>query len=168
MTIKYEIDKNWLYEQYIVLGRHAYDIKDDIGCGKMVIYKRLKQYNIPIRNKSESKMGKRNPMFGVSPTKETIIKRSIALSGSKHPLWKGKERKVRYPLPQIEYEALLETIRKRDGNACIVCGATVANIRGDKLCVHHIDGERYNNDPENMRTLCQKHHLQLEWKLHKE
>lgn len=42
-------------------------------------------------------------------------------------------------------------IRGRDGG-CAVCGTT------RKLHVHHIDTNPRNNVPENLITLCSKHH----------
>ena len=47
---------------------------------------------------------------------------------------------------------LKQEIKNRDSNTCQECGKT------DDLEVHHIDGNRLNNDPENLLTLCKKCH----------
>lgn len=41
------------------------------------------------------------------------------------------------------------------GEACIECGSE------EEIQVHHIDGDRNNNDPENLIPLCKRHHRQL-------
>jgi len=38
---------------------------------------------------------------------------------------------------------------------CAECGAT------EKVEVHHRDGDRTNNDPENLLPLCKRHHSML-------
>lgn len=52
------IDKDWLYEQYVVLVRTSHDIAEMLSVNVSTVCERLRKYNIPIRNASESKMGK--------------------------------------------------------------------------------------------------------------
>ena len=52
------IDKDWLYEQYVVLVRTAHDIAKMLSIDVSTVCERLRKHNIPIRNASESKMGK--------------------------------------------------------------------------------------------------------------
>jgi hypothetical protein len=42
-------------------------------------------------------------------------------------------------------------------SVCEGCGGT------DRLATHHIDRDRYNNSPENLKTLCTHCHLKLHW-----
>jgi hypothetical protein len=49
-------------------------------------------------------------------------------------------------------DKLKREIKKRDGNRCQRCGRTTG------LDVHHIDGDRFNNEPENLITLCKECH----------
>jgi len=49
-------------------------------------------------------------------------------------------------------DKLKREIRKRDGNKCQRCGKTT------NLDVHHNDGDRFNNDPENLITICKMCH----------
>lgn len=46
---------------------------------------------------------------------------------------------------------------------CEVCGATESLREGTpiKLDVHHADGNRWNNSPENLQTLC--HNCHMKW-----
>ena len=52
---------------------------------------------------------------------------------------------------ETEFQAIRPQILKRDGYRCRNCGEP-SDI------VHHIDGDRSNNKPQNLITLCAKHH----------
>lgn len=49
-------------------------------------------------------------------------------------------------------DKLKHEIKLRDKNTCQKCG------KMDDLDVHHIDGDRLNNNPKNLITLCKKCH----------
>ena len=53
--------------------------------------------------------------------------------------------------------------RKKRGTRCEVCGATESLREGTpiKLDVHHADGNRWNNSPEDLQTLC--HNCHMKW-----
>lgn len=46
------------------------------------------------------------------------------------------------------------TYRKMRKDKCELCGSDI------NLCVHHIDGNRNNNDTNNLLTVCKKCHQQ--------
>ena len=50
------------------------------------------------------------------------------------------------------------TAFKTHGEECDVCGTA------ENLHVHHIDRDRSNNSPENLRVLCEEHH----WDQHRD
>ncbi|MBM4048291.1 MAG: HNH endonuclease [Planctomycetes bacterium] len=50
------------------------------------------------------------------------------------------------------YDALSKRGRKFLGTSCESCGGTMM------LSAHHIDGNRKNNSPENIQTLCVRCH----------
>lgn len=53
-----------------------------------------------------------------------------------------------------EFEAKNE-VRELDGYECVLCGTTSEDYsKIDKLPVHHINGEKYPNEPHNLVTLC--------------
>jgi hypothetical protein len=50
---------------------------------------------------------------------------------------------------------------ERDDNTCQCCGCKQDEKQTNKLCIHHIDGDRQNNSPSNLITLCTQCHLSL-------
>ncbi|PYE51050.1 HNH endonuclease [Deinococcus yavapaiensis] len=60
--------------------------------------------------------------------------------------------------PKAFSPALRTAIRKRDGHACQACGRTQAEA--GTLHVHHIDYDKYNNNPMNLIALCRVCHGQ--------
>jgi hypothetical protein len=60
---------------------------------------------------------------------------------------------------QASFSASKKVVLERDGNRCTLCDSTY------KLNVHHRDnsgGSEYpNNNPDNLATLCRKHHHQF-------
>lgn len=53
-------------------------------------------------------------------------------------------------------QKLKEIIRKRDGNACSICGKKALK---PKLCVHHIDYNKSNNSESNLISICKDCHI---------
>ena len=54
-----------------------------------------------------------------------------------------------------EWKALRDEILVRDGGRCTICGGT------DYLHIHHIDGDRSHDAPENLTTLCDRCHSRI-------
>jgi len=52
-------------------------------------------------------------------------------------------------------DKLKREIKKRDRNRCQKCGKTT------DLHVHHVDGDRLNNEPQNLITLCKECHKRV-------
>lgn len=46
----------------------------------------------------------------------------------------------------------IQTYRRAKGTECVKCKST------NNLLVHHIDGDRYNNDISNLKTMCKSCH----------
>lgn len=80
------------------------------------------------------------------------------ITGPNHPNWRGGSS--RYPRGwNREFKAV---IRNRDGYRCQICG--VDEITSDRvLCVHHIDYDKTNLQPNNLVTLCRSCHGKTSW-----
>ena len=68
------------------------------------------------------------------------------------------------PYPKEWNTRLKESIRNRDERTCQFpnCEYTDVN-RNAKLHVHHINGIKTNCEPYNLISLCEKHHVYVEW-----
>lgn len=53
MSKKIIIDKQWLYEQYVVNNLSVYDIAIKLKCKRFAVTRRLKEYNIPIKTNNQ-------------------------------------------------------------------------------------------------------------------
>lgn len=62
-------------------------------------------------------------------------------------------------MPSINHEAMIHRIRQvildRDNNKCRACNC---KISGRNAIVHHLDGDRANNDAKNLISLCRECH----------
>lgn len=82
--IRKNIPKEVLYKLYWEKEMHPREIGELYGCTLSTVHNYLKKYNIPTRTKSESRMGKLNPIYGVGHTTEARAKMSKAFrSGRK-------------------------------------------------------------------------------------
>jgi hypothetical protein len=90
---------------------------------------------------------------GISPSAETREKLSIAnlgkRTGPENNLWQGGKSLEEYGR---DFNALLkELVLTRDSHTCQICGR---KENGRKLCIHHIDYNKKNNDPRSLIALC--------------
>ena len=67
-------------------------------------------------------------------------------SGENAPRWLGGKSFEPYSPEFSRWKKRL--IKDRDNNQCRLCGSTI------KLCVHHIDYDKLNSDPQNLISLC--------------
>lgn len=89
--------------------------------------------------------------------RDEVIKR-VALYQSKHPE-KIKQYKDKYTSTHTygypeEFFMIKYQAKARDKNRCMDCGEK----NRSKLVVHHLDGNKYNNNLDNLLTLCRKCH----------
>ena len=135
--------------------------------------------------RSEQYSGEGNPHFGKTHNEETkqrisiitkekmtpeicayLSKLSKARTGELSSNWRGG-RWVYWQYP-YEFEAIKPYIRERDDYTCQHCGATNNITNGRNLDVHHRDGNRFNNNEDNLITLCRSCHKIAEAKLRAE
>jgi len=111
--------------------------------------------------------------IGKSQSKETVLKRSIAMKGQhtssrtefkkgqmaleKHYNWQGGKSFELYS-PEFNNK-LKEQIRQRDQYRCQQCFRHQNELKR-KLTIHHIDFNKQNNNPINLISLCPNCHSQ--------
>ena len=84
--------------------------------------------------------------------KEKRIKNAYFKKGKEHPDWIDGSSFEPYG---IEFnKKFKKLIKDRDFNVCQTPGC----INTEGLCVHHIDYDKKNNNPENLITLCRSCH----------
>lgn len=129
------------------------------GCGEETDRKRSKTmlgyytsgYLVPERGRVASpetckKLSDRAQEFWDSPEGSKVKARfSDKFSGEGNPHWKGGYY-GRYP---YGWRILRDFIWARDNFTCQSCGST------DRIGVHHIDSDSYNDDFYNLITVCQ-------------
>jgi len=74
--------------------------------------------------------------------------------GENHRFWKGGTK----PYPR-EYYQIRSFIKSRDNNTCQICGKNC--YRSKHAHVHHIDGDKNNNDQNNLILLCSTCHTKV-------
>lgn len=100
---------------------------------------------------------------GKIKSEEHIRKISEANRGSKSPRWKGGITSMAQRRIQgLQWRQTADSIRERDGNTCVICGAIGGN---KKFPVHHIIPFCISEDNEesNLVTLCPSCHPMVEF-----
>jgi hypothetical protein len=92
---------------------------------------------------------------GKKHTEEYKKKMSLSLSGEKNPMWKGGLSKEEYTINWTN--TLKLSILERDKYKCKICKKHQEELN-EKLCVHHIDYNKKNCNPDNLITLCRSCH----------
>jgi 5-methylcytosine-specific restriction endonuclease McrA len=55
-------------------------------------------------------------------------------------------------------------VKIRDGYNCQECSLNFSGSKSRNLDVHHVDHNKYNNNLENLVSLCKKCHTQVHWR----
>lgn len=80
------------------------------------------------------------------------------ISMEKHFNWKGGKSFEKYSLKWTK--DLKKMIRERDGYLCVMCGK---KQKKRECCVHHIDYNKLNCNPDNLITLCISCHIKTNY-----
>lgn len=78
-----DIDEETIRRLYWDEELHPAKIAEKYGCHKQVIVNRMKDWGIPLRTKSQARVGKLNPIYGVGHTKEARSKMSESFCSGK-------------------------------------------------------------------------------------
>lgn len=135
---KPHLDRDWLYEQYVTLGKSSGVIAAECGVTAPAINKARWKFGIKGRSSSESKIG--------------------LMVGERNPAWKGGIAKWPYA---PEWKRIARSVRERAEYTCQRCGERRKRW-GNALHVHHIDKNKFNNEPSNLIALCAPCHRKVE------
>jgi hypothetical protein len=129
-------DPEWLRTEYVDKVRSVDEIAAQFRVEQSSIIKAMKKAGIERRSLSES----------------LILRGSTR--GEKNPAWKGGVAEWEYA---ADWKRICKEIKDRDEWTCKHCGERRQRW-GIHLHVHHIDGNKLNNHPSNLISLCAKCH----------
>ncbi|EMT54742.1 hypothetical protein I532_04020 [Brevibacillus borstelensis AK1] len=157
-------NKEWLEKHYYELELSTHDMAELAGCTRKNIEYWMRKYDIPRRSgpaiytarclKKISETGKGREPFSKGLTKHdhpSIMRTSEKLSGERSPTWSGGK-----PINYRGYRLIkADDHPKRDKDGYVLeHRAAMESLTGryleDGEVVHHRDGNRLNNSPENL------------------
>jgi len=107
------IDKDWLYEQYFIKMRSMSNIALELKISEPTVQARMLEFGFVRRNRSESKLGKLNPMFGLTGEKSPKYGKPLspeALENLKANIPRG-EKNHNYKKPEDRIDPINNQIR---------------------------------------------------------
>ena len=137
------VEKNWLYQKYIIEELSTYQIAQICGMKSHVtIWNWLKKFNI----KTRASGGTLLTMKGKKHTKETkdkMSKKAKLRIGEKHTQWKGGKQTFHY------------------GQARRVWEEYWREEVPDGYVIHHVDRDITNNNICNLALLTRSYHTKM-------
>lgn len=149
------LSKEFLYQKYWVEELSLDKIAQLVGSRSATILTWMKKFGIPTRTAKEAgnmpKQRKALSNLIKQAMKRPDVDKKIR-RGENHPCWKGG----------ITYKdaEFIDMIKERDKCTCQICGRMfLSEKQKDRINLHHIDFNHYNNDPFNVIVLCTACHL---------
>lgn len=148
-----------LYQTYVLEDKSLLQVAKEMGW-KSNNYKAreaLIACGIPLKPRGPPR-GKKNPVHNAikngnwkDPAKRVDVqfKISRAKLGSKNAMWKGGRVATTWYRNELRRLGF-------DLTTCSKCGTGTRRVY-----VHHIDGDRFNNNTENLSIVCSKYHAEL-------
>ncbi len=127
-------NREWLVTQYMIRGRTVRELADECGVAESTVVKFMEKYAISRRDQSARLIGR--------------------VTGERNPAWRGGVANWEY---SPEWKRLALAARTRDQWTCQDCGQRRRQW-GKSLHVHHVDGDKLNDDMSNLISLCARCH----------
>ena len=180
-SLSLHLNRDWLYQKYIIEGLSTYQIGEIVGRNPKNVYNKLKDFGIPTRTRAEVitknswwAIGREHAGKGKKRSDETKAKISTArtdkkypnlagenngMFGKRSPNWKGGVTPERQALYSSEnWKEIVKSIFERDGYICRRCGK-----KSGHLHTHHIKSwaecAEGRTDIDNLITVCKRCHL---------
>lgn len=176
------VDKEWLYQKYIVEGLDCPQIAKIVKRNAKQVWQWLKGYGIPTRKRGTTGNGLKAPIRSgwkhTDEAKEKIrqarladghvpyLKNGVHHLKGKHgidtPNWKGgitPERQAVYG--SDEWKQAIKAVWKRDNAICQHCGLPQSGNRHISFDIHHIVSfavVELRCEPDNLILLCEPCH----------
>lgn len=180
------LNKDWLYQKYVIEGLSTYDIGKIVQRDPKRVYEKLKDFGIKTRPRGENlkgddnymKTAEENPFKGKTHSKKTRKILSDKAKGPKphlqganngmfgrtgksNPNYKDGSSPERQRLyASSKWKQLIKHVYKRDDYKCQRCGSP--HHSNNKLHAHHLtpwaDSIELRFDPSNLITLCNSCH----------